>query len=186
MMMVDAIGAPNELGCPKAIPTVYGGVQFKSRMEAQCALLFDRFSVKWRYEPESYLLPSGINFMPDFYLYDLHTYFECRGYHTERSDAQVCEFGELIVSAEAFRLSKFICLQENNIQVYKRPLECALDGLLLVYCDCCRLWIFLGLGESCCSRCRSHGCSVSCAAVISARAGKILINGKNLEDQEAS
>jgi hypothetical protein len=35
----------------KAIPTVYNGVQFRSRLEAKWAVLFDLLSWKWEYEP---------------------------------------------------------------------------------------------------------------------------------------
>ena len=35
----------------KAIPTVYGGVQFRSRLEAQWASFFDLAGWKWQYEP---------------------------------------------------------------------------------------------------------------------------------------
>lgn len=34
-----------------AIPTLYAGVQFRSRLEARWAALFDLISVTWRYEP---------------------------------------------------------------------------------------------------------------------------------------
>lgn len=34
-----------------AIPTVYKGIRFRSRLEARWAYIFDRFGWKWEYEP---------------------------------------------------------------------------------------------------------------------------------------
>jgi hypothetical protein len=51
-----------------AIPTFYSGAQFKSRMEAQCACLFDKLGWEWEYEPWSLMLPSGLSYTPDFWI----------------------------------------------------------------------------------------------------------------------
>jgi len=50
-----------------ALPTYYGGVKFKSALEARWAMYFDRINVAWRYEDEGYALPSG-PYLPDFWL----------------------------------------------------------------------------------------------------------------------
>ena len=50
-----------------ALPTYYGGVKFKSALEARWAMYFDEISVEWRYEDEGYELPSG-RYLPDFWL----------------------------------------------------------------------------------------------------------------------
>jgi len=47
----------------KAIPTRYAGVQFRSRLEARWAAMFDLCGIKWAYEPIDY--PGWI---PDFIL----------------------------------------------------------------------------------------------------------------------
>lgn len=46
-----------------AIPTVYAGVQFRSRLEARWAALFDLAGIKWDYEP--FDMPG---WAPDFLL----------------------------------------------------------------------------------------------------------------------
>lgn len=48
----------------KGIPTVYAGVQFRSRLEATWAAFFDQVGWRWTYEP--YDLPGWI---PDFVLH---------------------------------------------------------------------------------------------------------------------
>jgi len=50
-----------------ALPTYYGGVKFKSALEARWAMYFDEINVAWRYEDEAYALPSG-PYLPDFWL----------------------------------------------------------------------------------------------------------------------
>lgn len=49
------------------LPTYYGGVKFKSALEARWAMYFDEINVAWRYEDEGYALPSG-RYLPDFWL----------------------------------------------------------------------------------------------------------------------
>ena len=38
----------------KAIETVYHGYEFRSRIEARWAVVFDTLDLEWEYEPESY------------------------------------------------------------------------------------------------------------------------------------
>jgi hypothetical protein len=47
----------------KARPTTYGGVQFRSRLEARWAAFFDCMGWRWEYEPF-----EGNNYIPDFVL----------------------------------------------------------------------------------------------------------------------
>ena len=49
------------------LPTYYGGVKFKSALEARWALYFDEINVAWRYEDEAYALECG-SYLPDFWL----------------------------------------------------------------------------------------------------------------------
>jgi hypothetical protein len=48
-----------------ALETIYGGVRFRSRLEARWAVYFDLIGLPWIYEPEGYGLKSG-NYCPDF------------------------------------------------------------------------------------------------------------------------
>lgn len=54
----------------QAIPQVYKGIQFRSRLEARWAIFFDHLGIAWHYEFEGYQLPSGW-YVPDFWLPDV-------------------------------------------------------------------------------------------------------------------
>ena len=50
----------------KAIDTKYAGHLFRSRLEARWAVFFDCLGIHWEYEPEGYVLPDGVHYLPDF------------------------------------------------------------------------------------------------------------------------
>ena len=50
----------------KAIPTLYSGVMFRSRLEARWAVYFDTLGIPWEYEPEQFKLCTGEQYIPDF------------------------------------------------------------------------------------------------------------------------
>lgn len=52
----------------KVIPTNYGGVLFRSRLEAKWALFFDLVGVRREYEAEGFELDDGTRYLPDFVL----------------------------------------------------------------------------------------------------------------------
>lgn len=56
----------------KAIPTYYKGINFRSRLEARWAVIFDRLGIDWHYETEGYdiKIDEGytIRYLPDFVL----------------------------------------------------------------------------------------------------------------------
>lgn len=70
----------------RAIPTVYRGTQFRSRLEASWAAHFDARRMPWRYEPEGFTLRDGTNYLPDFYLPTARAWAEVKGNHNERLD----------------------------------------------------------------------------------------------------
>lgn len=57
----------------RAIPTIYKGISFRSRLEARWAIIFDRLGIDWHYETEGYDIPfeDGVTlrYLPDFVLY---------------------------------------------------------------------------------------------------------------------
>ena len=75
----------------KAIDTEYNGFLFRSRIEAKWAIYFDALGVKYQYEPEGYLLPSGEKYLPDFFFpkYDAFGEVKPEGF---RSDKRHIEF----------------------------------------------------------------------------------------------
>lgn len=63
----------------KAIETVYKGYRFRSRTEARWAVFFDTAGIEWMYEPEGFEMSDGTRYLPDFYLPESKTFFECKG-----------------------------------------------------------------------------------------------------------
>lgn len=51
----------------QAKPTVYKGIEFRSRLEARSAAAFDRRGWRWRYEPDTYVA-GRTGYIPDFRL----------------------------------------------------------------------------------------------------------------------
>lgn len=50
----------------KAKPTVYKGIHFKSKLEAQWAAFFDELNLSWQYEKDTFPLPDGRVYVSDF------------------------------------------------------------------------------------------------------------------------
>lgn len=82
----------------QAIPTIYAGIEFRSRLEASVAQFFNKLGWNWEYEPKSFLLPSGVHYRPDFYVKRRirNLWVECRGYTTEKGERQINEFPEVL------------------------------------------------------------------------------------------
>lgn len=65
MIMMNTDPKEAESNKPFALETIYGGVRFRSRLEARWAVYFDLIGLPWIYEPDGYSLKSG-NYCPDF------------------------------------------------------------------------------------------------------------------------
>lgn len=50
-----------------AIPTIYRGIKFRSRLEARWATFLDAIGADWQYEPQGYTA-GGVSYLPDFWL----------------------------------------------------------------------------------------------------------------------
>ena len=74
----------------KAKPTLYCGVQFRSRTEAKYCMLFNMFDVPWTYEPRRFPLPSG-SYLPDFFLSNLNLWVEVKGIYPTDRERALCE-----------------------------------------------------------------------------------------------
>lgn len=62
----------------KPIETEYNGDRFRSKLEAQWAVVFDALGIKYEYEPEGFELKDGTKYLPDFYFPDQDTYGEVK------------------------------------------------------------------------------------------------------------
>lgn len=73
----------------KAIETYYNGYRFRSRLEARWAVFFDAMSWRYRYEPEGFVLPSGLYYLPDFYLPDFNWWFEIKAKYPDPTQRKI-------------------------------------------------------------------------------------------------
>lgn len=62
----------------KPIETEYNGYLFRSKLEAQWAVVFDSLGIRYEYEPEGFELEDGTRYLPDFYFPDQYTYGEVK------------------------------------------------------------------------------------------------------------
>ena len=63
----------------KAIPTIYNGQKYRSKLEAEYAKGMDEAGVAFVYEPEGFVLSDGTKYLPDFYLPDYDLFIEVKG-----------------------------------------------------------------------------------------------------------
>ncbi len=75
--------------------TRYEGCLFRSRLEARWAVFFDVWGLKWRYEPDSFVLPSGRAYLPDFFL-DGIGYVECKP-SKDMDDGKLAELTGMLI-----------------------------------------------------------------------------------------
>lgn len=60
-----------------AIPTVYQGIRFRSRLEARWAVFFDQMGWDWEFEPEGYT-DGRTRYLPDFWLPSQGAFWEVK------------------------------------------------------------------------------------------------------------
>jgi len=49
------------------IPTIYKGIQMRSKLETKIAMFLDALNIQWQYEPKLFLLSDGTYYKPDFF-----------------------------------------------------------------------------------------------------------------------
>lgn len=79
----------------KAIETRYRGYHFRSRLEARWAVFFDALGVRWEYEPEGFILPSGEWYLPDFRVWTPQqkpTWYEIKPNTEDRFSSKIADF----------------------------------------------------------------------------------------------
>jgi uncharacterized protein YlaI len=69
----------------RAIPTIYRGTCFRSRLEARWAATFDQLGMYWEYEPDGVEI-DGVRYLCDFRLPKQHCWFEVKGPTNDRLD----------------------------------------------------------------------------------------------------
>lgn len=71
------------------INTQYKGYNFRSRLEARYAVMFDALGWEWQYESEGYQLKPGW-YLPDFYFPGLGLFAEVKARELNESELQKC------------------------------------------------------------------------------------------------
>jgi hypothetical protein len=164
-----------------AIKTMYEGIEYKSRLEADIAWIINKIGYSHKYEPKSFLLPSGIHYMPDFYVPKIHLWIEGRGYQTEKGESQIKEFSRLI--SEGFIMPDgtlfntpdfgreimpfeevnekgapdYLIIKYDDVQFveYNNRFGCSYsnEGIALIRCSHCKKCCFIGTGSYQCRYC---------------------------------
>jgi hypothetical protein len=86
----------------RAIPTVYRGIRFRSRLAARWAIFFDTAGIRWVSEPQPFS-DGETAYLPDFWLPDQGCYFEVqpdRNYDFDTPWLAVDATGRPLVIAE--------------------------------------------------------------------------------------
>lgn len=77
----------------EAVPSWYAGITFRSKLEADWAATLDWWRIRWEYEPETIVLPSGATYIPDFWLPDHGIWLEVKGTGVPRIEKAI-ELGQ--------------------------------------------------------------------------------------------
>lgn len=133
----------------KGIPTVFNGVEFKSRMESNVAkLLYDLLGEMPEYEPQSFLLPDGTHYCPDFRVTGLASelWVECRGYKGKES-----QFGQFALPdpelEEYDDQRRLLVFHEDSVVFYSGD-QCGQDEPVIHRCSGCgKLDVFFRVGQ---------------------------------------
>jgi hypothetical protein len=143
-----------------AIPTTYRGIEFRSRLEAKWAIMFDYFDWQWEYEPVDF----------DGYIPDFHIDFGRRQFFVEikpaMTRAQLEPALEKAVEAIGEDHSEDILIIGGSIgnsyedaiwdliAVMKQSFWCPVDDVYLAGCPTCHKLVPLtiegGWGFPCC------------------------------------
>ncbi len=84
----------------KARPTYYRGHQMRSGLEAKFAKSLHAMKIDWRYEPAIVTLPSGLRYVPDFYLPKLGAWVEVKGAWRGKAGEKVTEFFDVCTARQ--------------------------------------------------------------------------------------
>lgn len=139
----------------KAIETVYNGYKFRSRLEARWAVFFDAAGIKYEYEPQGFELSDGTKYLPDFYLPEMHQFFECKGVMTDKDEHKIEQFiadsnKPVVIGYDGLT---FVACNDWWDDIKELDNGC---GSILARCTKCNKLYFLGLGGSYTCTCCGH------------------------------
>ncbi len=88
----------------KALPTIYGGINYRSRIEARWAVFFDTLGLAHEYEREGFDLGDGQLYLPDFWLPAQKFWVEIKG---EDPNEDACDKAHRLAVASGFPVFVF-------------------------------------------------------------------------------
>lgn len=74
----------------KALPSIFRGVTYRSRVEARWAIFLHELGVKAQWEPDGFDL-GGVPYMPDFYVIAWDIYIEVKGAVPTGAERHKCQ-----------------------------------------------------------------------------------------------
>jgi len=96
----------------KSLPTVYGGIRYRSRLEARWAVFLDYMDIDFIYEPEGYT-DGKVCYLPDFWLPAHELFIEIKP--GPLSDAEEAK-AKMVVEGTGHRLLALIGFPMEPIQ----------------------------------------------------------------------
>jgi len=144
-----------------SIPTIYKGIQMRSKLETRIAFMLDKMNLKWSYEPKVFLLSSGIHYKPDFYLTELDTWIEAKGVIGE-NNVKISKTFCKDNSTELLLISDIEAIYFYHINYggydKKDDFEVELDkDVYIGICSDCNSYFFCSnLGNYHCRKCKVH------------------------------
>lgn len=167
----------------QAIPTLYRGITFRSRLEADMAFLLDGLRLSWTYEPSSVLLDTGDHFAIDFFVASRRLWVETRGVHSPKGDRQIGAFARRCQESED---EDFLVVGPDTIVLHEPVARWGVPSgpARLLRCGTCRSFSFIGAGWE---ACRAVDCPGGYGGPdlkldLAYRAGRLFVDGLPMPD----
>lgn len=126
-----------------AIPTVYHGTRFKSKMEADLASWLDVHAIPWVYEAEGFDL-NGARYLPDFWLPKAHAFIEVKGIMRADDAAKIdsmaaaCAPKEILVIIAEAPIGQAFSFAKPTPEFFW-----GCDDVVMMRCKACSQWTFI-------------------------------------------
>ena len=137
------------------IPTIYKGIQMRSKLESKVAMFLDALKISWEYEPKKFLLSDGTPYIPDFYLTELKIWIEVKGLilkHNKQISRKFCEENKqtLILISDHENIWFGDWMHEGR-EFFED------ENIMLGKCSHCKSYFFCSnIGDWTCRKCWNH------------------------------
>lgn len=166
----------------KGIPTIYKGIQMRSKLETKIALFLDGLKILWVYEPRIFLLSNGVYYKPDFYLPELKMWIEVKGDIQEHNKDISKIFVKdndtelLVISAEQMYWASMKEFSDGHDNLFSEDNEVQLGK-----CKSCGKYFFCSvIGDWFCRACGIHNGDHDLIGTFHTSWGSLDINFSNI------